>query len=256
MQISRPAISRLTEAVIAREPRLRRGAALALGQIRPLAPGTVQKLTAGLDDPDVLVRSDFLTAVGYLGSGANAAVPAVRVMLRDTSPAIRVQAIQFLFKLALRDGRLVDDLVTLLNDSDSHVEHQAIDTLRSLGPLGRPALTTVIGKLNSSDAEVRLAAAEMIGTHGPAALAAVPALSMMLGDPAPRVRTIAVQTLGTIGTGAAAFPRLTPLLGAEQVDIREAVAYTLGNLGLEVEVLRPHLTKRSETTTWKCAAPP
>jgi HEAT repeat protein len=243
-QIGRPAVSILSAAVIAREPRLRRGAALALGQIRPLAPGTVQKLTAGLNDPDHFVRSEFLSAMGYLGSGANEAVPSVRAMLRDTSPAIRVQAIQLLFKLGPRDGRLVDDLMTLLNDSDSQVEHQAIDILRSLGPLGRPALTVVIGKLKSSDAEVRLAAAEMIGTHGPAALAAVPALSMMLADPGPKLRTIAAQTLGTIGTAAQpAFPRLTPLLGAEQVDIREAVAFTLGNLGIDAEVLRPHLAK-------------
>ncbi len=40
------------------------GAALALGQIRPLAPGTVQKLAAGLDDPDRQVRAAFLTAIG------------------------------------------------------------------------------------------------------------------------------------------------------------------------------------------------
>ncbi len=47
-QIGRPAVELLAQAVKAPEPRIRRGAALALGQIRPLAPGTVPTLTAGL----------------------------------------------------------------------------------------------------------------------------------------------------------------------------------------------------------------
>ena len=38
-QIGRPAVELLTRAVEDPDPRVRRGAALALGQIRPLAPG-------------------------------------------------------------------------------------------------------------------------------------------------------------------------------------------------------------------------
>ena len=93
-QIGRPVVGLLTQAVKAPEPRVRRGAALALGQIRPLAPGTVQKLTAGLDDPDPEVKAAFLTAIGYLGPRAGESVPAVRALLQDESAEIRIQAIR------------------------------------------------------------------------------------------------------------------------------------------------------------------
>ena len=93
-QIGRPVVGLLTRAIKDPEPRVRRGAALALGQIRPLAPGTVQKLTAGLADPDPDVRAAFLTAIGYLGPRAGESVPAVRVLLQDPSPRFGSRAIR------------------------------------------------------------------------------------------------------------------------------------------------------------------
>ena len=40
-----------------------------------------------------------------------------------------------------------------------------------------------------------------------------------------------------------AFARLTSLLGAEQVEVREAATSALGSLELDAEVIRPHLAK-------------
>ncbi len=39
------------------------------------------------------------------------------------------------------------------------------------------------------------------------------------------------------------FERLTPLLAAEQVEVREATALTLGSLELDAQVIRPHLAR-------------
>ena len=80
-QMGRPVVVRLTKATGDPEPRIRRGAALALGQIRPVAPDTVQKLIAGLSDPDPEVKDTFLTAMGSLGPRALEAVPALRTAL-------------------------------------------------------------------------------------------------------------------------------------------------------------------------------
>src|SRR5690606_35373377 len=44
------AVAPLTQALADREPRVLRGASRALGQVRPLRPGTVDALTSGLDD--------------------------------------------------------------------------------------------------------------------------------------------------------------------------------------------------------------
>jgi HEAT repeat protein len=243
-QIGRPIVGRLAEAVGDPEPRVRRGAALALGQIRPLAPGVVPKLTGGLVDPDPAVRDAFLTAIGSLGPRAGEAVPSVRTLLRDDSAEIRLKAIEVLSRSAPRDERLVDDLAALLDDPDARVQRRAIDTMRSLGPTGRKSLTLVIAKLGSPQAEVRVAAAEMIGSHGQAAAEAVPALGALLDDPSPELRTIAAQTLGRLGKASQPeFDRLTSLLDAEPVEVREAAASALGSLELDAEALRPHLAR-------------
>jgi HEAT repeat protein len=257
VQVGRPVVGLLTQAVKDPEPRVRQGAALALGKIRPLAPGSAQKLTIGLDDSDRQVRAAFLAAISSLGRRAGECVPAVRAMLKDESAGIRIQAIGILFQSAPRDERLLDDLTGLLNDTDARVQRHALDTIRALGPRGRKSLPVVIGKLNSTDPEVRLAAAEVIGSHGPAAAAAVPALTALLDDRSPKLQTIAAQTLGSLGSAAQpAFARLTPLLGAKQAEVREAAASTLGSLDLDAEVIRPHLAKvlRDESSEVRRAA--
>jgi HEAT repeat protein len=66
----------------------------------------------------------------------------------------------------------------------------------------------------------------------------------LLDDPAPNIRTIAVQTLGSMGKAAQpALARIASLLGAEQVEVRQAAALALGSMELDAEVIRPHLAK-------------
>ena len=109
---------------------MRQGAALALGQILPLSHETVQKLAAGLDDPDREVQAAYLTSIGHLGARARTAVPAIRTKLKDKSAQIREQAIGILFEAAPRDGRLMDELTAMINDEDPRVQRRAIDANR------------------------------------------------------------------------------------------------------------------------------
>jgi HEAT repeat protein len=243
-QVGRPATPLLTEALTSADSRVRRGAALALGQIRPLAPGTVPKLTTALSDHDLAVKVAVLSGIGSLGSRAREAVPAVRGLLTHESAEIRSQAIRILSVAAPRDEQLVQELILLVNDRDVRVQHQAIDILRSVGPVGRPALAAVIGRLSSTDPDVRIAAAEMVGSHGQAAVAALPALIALLDDPSPKIRTVAAATLGAMGKGAQpALGRLSSLLGAEQAQVREAATLTMAALELDADVVRPHLAR-------------
>jgi HEAT repeat protein len=243
-QIGRPVVGLLTHALDRPEPRVKSGAAMALGQIRPLAPGTAGKLACGLLDADSQVRAAFLTAIGYLGPRAGESVQAVRAMLRDESAELRIKAVDVLFQSAARDDRLLGDLTPLVGDADARVQKRAIDAIRSMGPLGRQLLPVIIGKLGSTTPEVRVAAALFIASHGPAAAEAVPALCGLLDDSSPTMRIVAAQTLGSLGKGAQpAFARLIPLLAAEQVDVREAATLTLGSLELDAEIIRPHLSK-------------
>jgi HEAT repeat protein len=243
-QIGRPVAGLLARAVGDPEPRVRRGAALALGQIRPLAPGAVERLAVGLGDPDLEVQASFLTAIGSLGPRAGDAVPSVRALLRSGSPDIRLRVIDVLSRSAPRDDHLFDDLASLLDDADARVQTRSIETLRSLGPPGRKALTVVIRKLESPDRGVQLAAAEFIGSHGQAAAEAVPALIPLLAAHDPERQTLAAQTLGTLGKASQpALDPLTSLLAAEPVKVREAAVLALGSLGLDAEPIRPHLAR-------------
>jgi HEAT repeat protein len=242
--IGRPVYGLLVEAMDAADSRVRQGAALALGQIRPLPLDSVERLVDGLDDPDRDVQAACLTAIGYLGPRAREAVAAVRSKLQDESPDIRMQAIDILFHAAPRDERLLDDLIGMLGDNDPAVQRCAIDTIRSLGPLGREALPAMTEKLQSTNPDVRLAAAEMIGSHGQTAADALPALVVLLNDPAPELRTIVAQTIGDLEDAAQeAFEPLTLLLDDEQATVRIAGTSALGRLGMEADVLRPHLVK-------------
>lgn len=236
------AVDALLEATGDAEPRVRQGAALALGQIRPLKERTVLRLGAGLNDREAPVQAAFLKAIGYLGPRAREVVPDVRLKLRDPAPELRMQAIEILFDSAPRDAQLLDDLRSMLDDSHVEVQRQAINAIRSLGPIGRSALELVIQKLESPDADVRAAAAAMIGSHGAGAAEAVPALRSLLSEPAAEQRIIGAETLGQIGAASQpAFEELIELLDDETPGVRLAVVATLGNLQLEAERLRPHL---------------
>ena len=130
-QIGRPAVVLLRRSLQAPEPRVRRGAALALGQIRPLASGTVPALTAGLNDPDPLAKAAFLTAIeGHPGPRAGESVPAaachVARQLRDSNPGDSNP------DQSPHDDRLLGDLMALLDDDD--VRTRAAERSRSSVP--------------------------------------------------------------------------------------------------------------------------
>ena len=180
--LGRSAVPRLEEALGDANPRLRRGAALALGSIRPLSAETPRKMAAGLSDPDPEVRGAFLAALGALGPRAREVVPEIRHLLNDPNAATRKQAVEVLFLCSARDDQLLDDLVSRITDQDESVQVVALDHLRALGPISRKALPEVTGRLESSDAEVQRSAAALIASHGPGSAQAVPSLVLLLDN--------------------------------------------------------------------------
>jgi HEAT repeat protein len=240
----RPAVPELTKSLTDPNPRIRRGAALALGQIRPLAAETPQKLAAITKDPNPEVRISALQALGDLGARAREVVPQIRECLVDQNDAARKKAVEVIFLCSARDDRLVSDFVGKLSDTDPSVQVSALNHLRSLGPLGRRAIPDVTAKLKSSDETVRRSAADMIASHGPVAAEAVPALVALLDDKEPGVQSLAIKTLAKIGKPSqVAFVRLETLMGSNDQDVREAVFRAIGSLGLEAETVRPGLAK-------------
>jgi len=237
--LGRPASPKLAEALKAKNPRVRQGAALATGKIRPLAPETPGRLAEGLKDPDKDVRGAFLKALGDLGPRAGAVVPAIRALLSDADPAIRIQAVNVLCQCAPKNDRLVTDLSERLSDGDVQVRIASIDRLRSLGPIGRKALPGVIEILKGNDDAARISAAAMIASHGPNAAESVPALIELMDAQKADTRLLAIRTLARIGRPAqAAFPKMKSLSKSTNPEEREAVYLAIGSLGLEIEAVK------------------
>ena len=133
-----------------------------------MAPGTVQRLAAGLDASEYAGPSRFPHSHRLPRTARRRISPGGAGRLRDGSAEVRLKAIEFLSHAAPRDDRLLADLTPLLNDPEPRMQCKAIDAIRGLGPISREALPAVVAKLKSANPDVRLAAAELVkGTVRP-----------------------------------------------------------------------------------------
>jgi hypothetical protein len=129
----------------------------------------------------------------------------------DADPVLRVEAMEALGYLALKDNKLIAVLVTGLKDTDSDVGTKASLGLGRL-PEATPALLELLKKETSADV-LRLAVVA-VGNIGPPAKVAVPALSKMLKMKECNVNEGAAIALGAIGPEAkSAIPFLIGALG-------------------------------------------
>jgi HEAT repeat protein len=136
-------------------------AAGALAEIDPKNPNIVPALGLALGDDMREVRASAAAALGRLGPGAKAALPALKKAL------------------------------------NSQEEGQE-DLIKVLVQIGPAALPTLIELLEAEKPEIRCQAAAILGNMGPAARVAVPALRKALQDQEPAVRSAtaaAVQAL-------------------------------------------------------------
>ncbi len=175
----------------------RRDALLLLGTFNdvPLSP-LVQRAT---DDPDPGVRAAAIMALGHVGHAENASnaqevIPTLLRALNDSHPLVRRAAAEVL-------GRVPDPRA-----------------VRALQEAAR-----------DRDAAVRAAAVEALGEQGdPAAL---PTLLERLRDKDPFVRRQAARALGRLRAPTALAALLECLVREEDVDVKRAIAWALGEIG-------------------------
>ena len=139
----------LTDTLKDKHGKVRHDAAVALGQIGP-------RRRRGPSRPDRLperrgqrARQAAAWSLGYIGSEATAAVPALGDLLRGHRGMVR---------------------------------HTAAGALGRIGAEAKPAVPALVGLLKDHDERVRDATAWALGRIGPAAKEAVPALIDMLKD--------------------------------------------------------------------------
>jgi HEAT repeat protein len=227
-------------AALAREPEagLRGAMAFALGEIGRDAPvpGSVSKEVAWIlarllqHDAEVAVRRWAVRALVPLGSDGRAALPALRVALRDSGqniPAIAADALARLgpFAIPLFDEALQDEACT--------VRESIAGYLGELGPRAGPTLPTLMGTLREKEPELRASAASALLNIDPkrATREVVPVLSSLVRQEALHNRQSAILALERLGPQAQdASPALLEALRGGSHYFRVMAAEALGTM--------------------------
>lgn len=238
------AAPKLSAVLVDGDPDVRRGAAYALGEIRPDDRETILQLANLLSDPNRAVRVEAAHALGKIGQAAAPAVPHLLKALKDKDPLVRRMAAQSLGEIGADPPQVIQELMVLRSDADPEVRRAAINAIEKFDPGDAlPFLTRVIEQLKDQDADSREAAARIVGSIGYDAGPATNELTPLLKDKEFRVRLAAAQALGKIGPRAAnSVPALANALGDSEYPVRAHAAKALGEIGAASKEAVPRLT--------------
>jgi len=197
-------------------------------------PADVARLIGKLADPDRDVRRAAALDLGYIGSPARDAVPALVQMLRtDPIGSVREAAAGALVEIDPGGPDVVPTLIEALGVGWSGLSIAAADALGVVGPEARDAVPALVKMmLDARSVPTHEAAADALGNIGPDARDAVPALVDSLGadDAYGPVRSDA-EALGKIGPEAReAVASLVEALDDQRSTVRAAVAVALGQI--------------------------
>jgi len=157
--------------------------------------------------------------------GRDTAVPALLSVVTDSSPNVRLAAVEALGNL--QDPRAVDALVQALRtDTDARVREAAAESLGEIdSQRAVPGLIAALGseRVTAVRAKIAWALGEIDDAR------AVDALSAAVRDTAEEVRRQAVWALGEIES-AAAVPALLSVLRDSDVETRKQAVWALGEI--------------------------
>lgn len=220
----------LLKALASPQPATRRGAAMALGDLK--AKKAVQPLVAALKDEDIQVVQAAAQALGRVRD-RKASDPLLSLLHSDQVP-VRIAAVEALG--SIQDPEALDPLIALLTD-ETLEEHAG----RSVARYGPAAINPLIARVRGEDEIVRERAVKILAQIRPPG---VGPLVTCLQDPDSHVRLAATRALGLIDfdwmafkeedwgkTIAAALEGLLPVITDKDQDVRKAAFLSLGTRG-------------------------
>ena len=234
---------------------IRRTAASALWWIESDSQVAVPILIEGLEDTraDLLDRQTCVYVLGEMGPKAEAAVPALIVLLRGIQKSIRTETSVELSSNATEAlGRIgepaVPALTILLGDKDPDICKNAAWALRKMGPKAKAAVPALCKMSRESDVELRRFAVGALGKIGPEAHGAVTELIERLQDSDWKIRGSAIWALGSIGSDAKdSVPVLIALLKGMNEEARAPAIWALGKIGRNSKAAIPALIESAKT---------
>jgi HEAT repeat protein len=217
------------------DPEGRRDAAWRLAGLGESARPAADALVRCLDDPDEWVRSFAAQALANLGPAARLAVGRLEKLLR--SERTRLPATVALGRIGPEAEAAVPALLMVIEDPDDAARHAAAEALFRIGtPPARAAyrrhaereVPRLLETLRSGDRDPRGEAARHLSRFTATAVEAIGPLATALDDEYWLVRCKATEALGGFGPGAkAAVPRLAVALDDPHVYVREAAREAL-----------------------------
>jgi len=193
---ARPALPHLLAQAGDTDASLRAAIARALTRIGGMEIREAAALfTALVRDPIAEVREKAIEGLASLGPPG---LPGLRAALDDKELMIRRQALSAVANLSSLPADLEPALSRLLRDPDPILRGEAAATLASLGPAAAPALPTLAALLRDADANVRIGAAQAIAAVGKPAGDLAPPLKALLRDPQEKVRRAAAEALDKV----------------------------------------------------------
>ncbi|MEZ2278868.1 MAG: HEAT repeat domain-containing protein [Microcoleus sp.] len=210
------------------------------------AQAAVPEIIRLLKDSDAGVRGSAASVLGNIGAEAKTAVPQLVPLLKDSDENVRSSTASALGNIgaeAKAEAKTaVPQLVPLLKDSDENVRSSTASALGNIGAEAKAAVSPLIVLLKDSDAGVRSSAAEALGQIGAESKTAVPQLVLLLKDSDAGVRSSAAFALGQISAECkTAVPQLVLLLKDSDTKVRSSAAFALGNIGADAKIAMPQL---------------
>ncbi|MDB5388168.1 MAG: repeat-containing protein [Planctomycetaceae bacterium] len=231
------------------------------------ASGMAPALIATAVDPAEDVRASIARALGDIGSAEQEiSAPALRKMLQDVSPMVRVRAAESLWLLDEPAETLVPLLIKMVVAApreepdrqnknffafDEPPERLAADLLGKIGPEAKSAIPALIDAMKSPRTVMRFAAVDALAGMGAEGEPAIEALSLALRDtewhsfwPAHRSWSLSSQAATALRQiGPASRRALLAALDDKDNNVRSNAADAFGHLPAIPDVTVPALIK-------------
>jgi hypothetical protein len=210
-------VQRLLLLLRANEPRDRRHAVKALGEMGPAATeATHMLIITSHEDPSGDIRHAAVEALAEIGPEAEVLPALIAALRNDPYDEVRRAAV----KALVQTGQVAKAVPALIeafrDDRDTLCIKLAGGALSRIGPADVDVVPTLIAAMHDEREEVQWVASETLGRVGPAAAQAVPELIAIVRNVAVAevVRRAAIEALGSIGPQASeAIPALIDVLG-------------------------------------------
>ncbi|NJL61435.1 MAG: HEAT repeat domain-containing protein [Methylacidiphilales bacterium] len=162
VNIGKPAVSFLIQALEHQKPQVRAHAAIALSQMGNHATPALPALSKALRDEDKTVRVEAAKAFSSIGK--RGMVPYLVANLRHKNPSVRYNAVHALTRLGKYSQSAVPTLMnTLENDKEAWVRLTAATALGGIGVNAVESLPTLVRSMEEKDVSVRHNAAYAMG---------------------------------------------------------------------------------------------